>query len=218
MKDNSMTAVSVTVGALISAIWIGVGALYLHDAWAALSKLSNVTITTVLLRENEAVAFFWLALGYFWLVIGYFHQGSLIRRNWALWEKAANEAATALQIVETERHKQRDAQLTRLRAAQPRWEAIGCTAYKEQREINLRNLGAPASNLSTSKEQLQIVVMLSNTTFVDRGQDLTIKVLFTEHAVEEFEFALEYCDAAGEQRRADVKVSAVDATVRQEEF
>jgi hypothetical protein len=35
--------------------------------------------------------------------------------------------------------------------------------------------------------------------FMDRGEPLTIKILFTEHALEEFDLTLEYWDAAEER-------------------
>lgn len=213
-----MTGARIALGAVITALWISIGALYLHESWPALSQLETNAIKEILLREGASLAFFWLALGYFWLVIGYFHHRSLIRRNSALLHEAGKEAAAAMQMVETESHKQRHYQLTRVRAAQPRWEVNGCMAHKEQCEINVRNVGAAASNLSVWKKDLPIVVMLSNTTFVDRGQDLTIKVMFREQALEEFDLALEYCDAAGEQRTAQIKASAVGATIQQEEF
>lgn len=213
-----MTAATIGLGTILSAIWITLGVLYLRENWPTLPQLSPDQVFEILLAESGAVAFFWLCLGHIWLVVGYFYQGGLIRRNSALLDKALTDAARALQLVETESHKQRHYQRSRVRAAQPRWEVIGCIAYKELCEINLRNLGAPASNLSIWVKDLPIVAMLSNATFVDRGHDLTIKVIFKTSPLEEFDFTLEYCDAAGEQRTAQVQASAVGATIRQEEF
>ena len=213
-----MAAVAQAVGALVSVVWTVVGLLYLSTSGPQLPNLSPAALRDLLAKEAGAIAFFWLALGYIWLVVGYFYQQSLIRRNSTALNKAVSNAAAALELVEQESHKQRHYQLSRIRAAQPRWEVAGCIAHRGQTEISLRNLGAPASQLSIWTRDLPVVAMLSTATFVDRGQDLTIKVVFKAATLEEFEFALEYRDSAGAERVAQVLVSTTGITVRQEEF
>lgn len=209
---------SIVIGILITVAWFCLAALYAHERWPSLARLETATLKEWASREAVTIAFFWLALGYFWIVIGHFNNRSLIRRNSALIKEALSKSSAAMQMVETESHKQRHYQLTRVRAAQPRWEVMGCMAHPEQLEIHLRNVGAAASDLAVWKKDLPIVVMLSNATFVDRGQGLTIKVMFTSRPLEKFALTLEYCDAAGTQRTAQIKTSAVGATVEQEEF
>ena len=213
-----MAAVTQAVGAVVAAVWVVVGLLYLLSVEPNLPHLSADALAALLIGQSGPVAFFCLTFGYIWLVTGYFYQRLLIRRNSALLDRAVADAASALELVERESHKQLHYQLSGIRAAQPRWEVSGCIAHRQQCEINLRNLGAPASQLSVWTRELPVVAMLSNATFVDRGQDLTIKVIFKGPPLEDFAFTLEYCDAAGAQRSAQIEASAVGASVRQEEF
>jgi hypothetical protein len=194
------------------------GALYINGGWPALPDFDANAIKQFLADEQPSLVFFWLAIGYFCLALGYFHHGYLIRRNSALLQKAVDNAAAALQMTETETHRQRHYHLARIRAAQPRWEVNGCIAHKGQYEIHVRNLGAAASKLSVWKKDLPIVVMLSNTAFVDRGQEVIVKVMFKEQALDEFNLTLEYCDAASEPRTAEINASAAGATIQQEVF
>jgi hypothetical protein len=213
-----MARVGFAVGAAITVIWIGISALYFRNSWPATAPYDIGAIKDWAALHGASLAIFWLVLGYLWIVIGHFHNAALIRRNSTLVEQALKNSSAALQLVETESHKQRHYQLTHIRAAQPRWEMNGCLAHADQLQINLRNTGAAASDLSIWKKDLPLVAMLSNSTFVDRGEGLTIKVVFTTQPLEKFALTLEYCDAAGAQRTAQIEASAVGATIRQEEI
>ena len=172
----------------------------------------------VLVRDTSSLMLFWLGLGYFWLALGFFEHARSIRQNAAALQKASQDAAAALEIVTVEAHRQQHYHRARVRAAQPRWQVNGCVAYKTQCEIGLRNVGAAASNLGVWKKDLPAAVMLSNATFIDRGQDLTIKVMFTSESLDDFDLRLEYSDAAGDPRSAEIKVVHAAATVEHEEF
>lgn len=213
-----MARFRILFGVAITIIWVLISAVYLRDSWPATAGLEAGAIKQWAVRHGESLILFWLVLGYFWIVMGYFHNAALIRRNTVQIEEALKTASAALQVVETESHKQRHYQLTRMRAAQPRWEVSGCMAHADQLEINLRNTGAAAADLSIWKKDLPLVAMLSNATFVDRGDALTIKVLFTSAPIENFVLTLEYCDAAGAQRTAQIQASTVGAIIQQEEI
>jgi hypothetical protein len=172
----------------------------------------------VLVSDTSSLMLFWLGLGYFWLALGFFDHGRSIRENAATLQKVSQDAAAALELVTVEAHRQQHYHRARLRAAQPRWQVNGCVAYKTQCEIGLRNVGAAASNLGVWKKDLPAAVMLSNAVFIDRGQDLTIKVMFTSESLDNFDLRLEYSDAAGDPRSAEIKVVDAAATVEHEEF
>ena len=171
-------------------------------------------VKELLLNASSSLTLFWLGLGFVSLALGYFEHGRLIRRNAAALLKASQDAAAALEIIEVEAHRQRHYHRARVQAAQPRWEVNGCVAHKGQLEIRLRNVGAAASNLSVWKKDLPVAVMLSNATFLNRGQDLTIKVIFTAQRLDAFDVRLEYLDAAGDPRSAEIKVADAAATIQ----
>ncbi|MES2564501.1 MAG: hypothetical protein V4637_17530 [Pseudomonadota bacterium] len=210
-----MARFRILFGVAITVIWVLISAVYLRDSWPTTARFEADAIKQWAVRHGESLILFWLVLGYFWIVIGYFHNAALIRRNTVQIEESLKTASAALQVVETESHKQRHYQLTRVRAAQPRWEVSGCMAHGDQLEVNLRNTGAPAADLSIWKKDLPLV---SNTTFVDRGDGWTIKVVFTSAPIENFVLTLEYCDAAGAQRTAQIQASTVGAIIQQEEI
>ncbi|MGZ5151093.1 MAG: hypothetical protein ACXWI6_13720, partial [Burkholderiales bacterium] len=172
----------------------------------------------------------------FWLVMGYFQLASKLRQSAALnaqaarlvgdTEKAAalvgdlvKQAQAALHRVETEVEKLRGQEKGRLRAVQPRWEVNGRIAHEKVHEINLRNVGAAATSLSVvCDKSLQIAVILSETTFVDRGATLTIKAMFLDERRDEFELKLHYTDGANERRVAHIVVSNIEVAIKQDEL
>jgi hypothetical protein len=98
------------------------------------------------------------------------------------------------------------------------WEIQGCIAHKQQHEITLLNKGAPASNIRAVWEsEMPLVVALSNPTLVNRGEQLTLKIMFVGAPVETFGVRLEYWDALREKRMAHVAVEDVAVTVRHDE-
>lgn len=213
-----MARVRFAIAIAITVIWVAIAVLYFRDSWPATTRFEADTIREWARIHGESLILFWLVLGYFWIVIGHFHNAASIRRYELRVDEAFNAASSALQLIEAESHKQRHYQLTRIRAAQPRWEVSGCLAHADQLQINLRNTGAAAADLSIWKKDLPLVAMLSNTTFVDRGEGLTIKVVFTSAPIDKFALTLEYCDAAGAQRTARIQASSVGATIEQEEI
>jgi hypothetical protein len=203
------------IGLIITLAWLAIAALYVHETRLGFPALELNDLGDLFIDYSNELTFFWLVLGYIWLVIGYFQQRAELRQNWRVILKTAEHAETATHKLELESQKFEDYQQSRVRAAQPRWEVQGCIAHKEQHEINIRNVGAPASSLrAVWDRELPIAVVLSNVTVVDRGQQLTIKVVFRGARLEKFDLILEYCDALGEPRRAYIAVAETTVTIQ----
>lgn len=208
-------ALRTAIGLIITIAWFSVAALYLYEVELGLARLEINRLPDLLAENSGELAFFWLVLGYVWLVIGYLQQQAELRQNSSLIWNTAQQAEAAIRRVETESEKFENYQRSRIRAAQPHWEVRGCIAHKEQHEINIRNRGAPASTLrAVWKRELPIAVLLSNTILVDRGQQLTLKVVFRDAPLDKFDFVLEYSDALDEPRRAYIAVSEMAVTIR----
>jgi hypothetical protein len=201
----------VLVVALATAAFFGTVHFAGAEGWVLPTDIHHAK--DLLFTEGPSPMLLWLAFGYFWLALGYFAHGRSIRQNAAAVHKATRDAAAALEVSEVEAHRQRHYHRARVQSAQPRWQVNGCVAHKGQLEISVRNVGAAASSLSVWKKDLPVAVMLSNAVFVDRGEDLTIKVIFTAQSLDVFDVRLEYSDAAGEPRSAEIKVADAAATI-----
>lgn len=213
-----MGGTRIAIALVLTIVWTAIAAFHVREIWPAFGRLNVEELWGILADKGGELAFFWLALGYLWLVIGYFQQCAGLRENSKLVHAAAERAAAAVRSVEAESKKLQDYQDSRIRAAQPRWEVQGCIAHKEQHEINLRNVGAAASNISAIWDrERSMVIVLSNPALVDRGQYLSIKVVFGEGLLDEFDFTLAYCDATGEPRTAHLAVSEMAATIEHQE-
>jgi hypothetical protein len=205
----------IVIGLIITVVWFSIAALYLQETRLGFTLRTPNELTDLLIDNSGELAFFWLVLGYIWLVIGYFQQRAQLRQNTSLIWSTAQQAEAAIHKVEIESEKFENHEQRRIRAAQPQWEAQGCIAHKEQQEINIRNVGAPASSLrAVWDRKLPIAVVLSNVTVVERGQQLTIKVAFNGARLEKFDLILEYCDALGQLRRAHIGVAEAAVTVQ----
>jgi hypothetical protein len=215
LKTHMTSGRIVLVLALATVAFFGTVRFAGADAWALPADIHHPK--DLLFIDDFSPILFWLAFGYFWLALGYFAHERSIRRNAAAVHKATQEAAAALEVSEVEAQRQRHYHRARVQAAQPRWEVNGCVAHKTQLEISMRNVGAAASKLSVWKKDLPVAVMLSNATFVDRGQDLTIKVIFTGQGLDVFDVRLEYSDGAGDPRTAEIRVADAAATVQHDE-
>jgi hypothetical protein len=136
----------------------------------------------------------------------------------ALVRNLVSEAEGALHSVQSEMAKLRDEEKTRMRAVQPKWEVNGCIAHEKVHEINLRNGGAAATALSAAWDKsLPMAIILSETSVIDRGGHLTIKVMFLEQRRDELEFKLQYSDGANQARVARVQLSNMEVTIRQDD-
>lgn len=211
-------AVRITLSLILTVLWIGAAALHMQNSWPELTSLDAAGLLVLVDRHSAELAFFWLVLGFLWLASGYFQQKSDLRRTERLIQRAVAQAESATRRVETEAQRFDDYQHDRLRAAQPQWEIQGFITYREQYDISLRNTGAAASKMRvTCDQKLPLAIVVSNAVLVDRGQQLTIKVLAREPQPDTFELKLEYCDALGQGRRAYITVSELTVTIRQEE-
>jgi hypothetical protein len=210
--------VRLTVGLILTALWLGAAALHIDHSWTSLAHLEFAKIVPLLVKYNAEVAFFWLVFGFLWLASGYFQQRADLRHNAALARRAIEQAELMAHSVESEARKFEAYQKSRIRAAQPHWEIQGFIAHREQHDINLRNIGAAASRIRVTYDpSLSLAVVLSNPILVDRGQPLIIKVLCREPRVDRFELGLEYSDALGELRRACIAVSELTVTIEHDE-
>ncbi|MGZ5168719.1 MAG: hypothetical protein ACXWCY_14915 [Burkholderiales bacterium] len=214
---------------LVTLGWVSLVSLHAYANWPRLSQLGANALWDFLIRALAPIVLFWL-------VMGYFQLASKLRQSAALnaqaarlvgdTEKAAalvgdlvKQAQAALHRVETEVEKLRGQEKGRLRAVQPRWEVNGRIAHEKVHEINLRNVGAAATSLSVvCDKSLQIAVILSETTFVDRGATLTIKAMFLDERRDEFELKLHYTDGANEPRVAHIVVSNIEVAIKQDEL
>lgn len=213
-----MAGTRIAMALLVTIVWTAIAAFHAREIWPAFLRFNVNELWDILGDKGEELAFFWLVLGYLWLATGFFQQRACLRQTSRLARAAAERAEGAVQRVEAESRKLQDYQDSCIRAAQPRWEVQGCIAHKEQHEINLRNVGAAASNISAIWDrERSMAIVLSNPALVDRGQYLSIKVVFGEGLLDEFDFTLAYCDATGEPRTAHLAVSEMAATIEHQE-
>lgn len=207
----------ISAGVILTLVWFALAAVYLSEISLGFTRLSLNQLPGLVLDNRNELAFFCLVLGYIWLVVGHFHQAAELREHSSLLWSTAEQTESALQKLEIERQKFDDYRGARARAAQPHWEVQGCIAHKEQHEINLRNLGAPASSLRADwNRRMPFAVVLSNATVVDRGQQLTIKVVFRDARLEKFDLTLHYCDALGDPHRMHISVAETAVTLNTE--
>ena len=203
-------AVRTIIGLIITAVWCSLAALYTQGAVFGASRIEPNQLADLLAKNSGELAVFWIVVGYVWLVVGYFEQRQQHRQYSASISRATEQAGAAMHKVESETKKFEDYQQSRMRAAQPSWQVLGCMAHREQHEINIRNVGAPASTLRAIWDRdLPIIVLLSNMLIVDRGEQLIIKVAFRDARLDNFELVLEYQDALGGRHRAYVSVSGI---------
>jgi hypothetical protein len=208
----------VALGLAVSALWAGLGAFHLQEMWPTVTRLSAQELTSLVVSRSSELALFWLVLGYVWLAIGYFQQRAESRQAASLAQRASEQAAAVSSQLEAETLRFQSYHEKRVRAAQPVWELQGCIAHKQQHEITLLNKGAPASNIRAMWDsEMPLVVALSNPGLVNRGEQLTLKIMFVGIPVETFNVRLEYCDALREKRMAHVAVEDAAVTVQHEE-
>lgn len=208
----------ITIALAVSALWAALGASYLQESWPAVTRLSMQELASLVSSRSPELAFFLLVLGYIWLATGYFQQRANSRQNASLAQRALEQAAAVASRLEAETLRFQNFHDKRVRAAQPVWEIQACIAHKQQHEITLLNKGAPASNIrAVWDSQMPLVVALSNPTLVNRGEQLTLKIMFVGAPVETFAVKLEYCDALREKRMAHVAVEDVAVTVQHDE-
>jgi hypothetical protein len=208
----------ISIALAVSALWAALGALYLQEMWPAATRLSAGDLTSLVSARSSEVAFFWLVLGYIWLATGHFQQRADSRKSASLANRALEQAAAVGSRLEAETLRFQNFHDKRVRAAQPVWEIQACIAHKQQHEITLLNKGAPASNIrAVWDSQMPLVVALSNPTLVNRGEQLTLKIMFVGTPAETFSVKLEYCDALREKRMAHVAVEDIAVTVQHDE-
>ena len=131
---------------------------------------------------------------------------------------ACIQAQAAMRALEAQNRRLNMLERKLLGAAQPRWKSAGEFLHELQHEFKLRNVGAPASDLkATWHEQGKVSIMLSNTTLVNTGEYVSIKVVFHEKRLAEFPFELTYSDAAGARRTLQIVVSEVAFEMKHEE-
>jgi hypothetical protein len=210
--------VRIAFGVIASALWTAVAAFHVQEAWPAFTELRANQLTDLLARQAAELAFFWLVLGYIWLVTAYFQQRADLRQSVQVIERVAQRAEEAATKAEVESRKIEEYQLERMRAAQPLWQIQGRIAHKEQHEINLLNTGAAASSIRAMwREELPLVVAVSNSTLVNRGEQLTLKVMFRDAPLDQFDVTLEYRDGIRETRRASIAVSETAVAITHED-
>jgi hypothetical protein len=201
-----------------SALWTAVAAFHVHEAWPALAELKVNQLTDLLARQGAELAFFWLVLGYIWLVTAYFQQRADLRQSVTLIERITERAEEAAAKAEVESRKIQQYQTDHIRSAQPLWQIQGRIAHRDQHEINLLNTGAAASSIRAMwHEELPLVVAVSNSTVVNRGEQLTLKVMFRDAPLEQFDVMLEYRDGIRETRRACIAVSETAVAITHED-
>jgi hypothetical protein len=205
-------------GFVCTALWIAVSAFHVSETWPAFTGFKNDQIAEFLATQSADVAFFWIVLGFIWLTTAHFQERADFRRISRKVTDGMREAEAARQQFEAEVRKLKKYETERVRAAQPIWEIQGCIAHKEQHEINLRNTGAAASSIrATWSRELPLVVALSNPVLVDRGQQLTLKVMFQDEPLDNFDVTLEYCDGIRETRKACIAVSEAAVAITHED-
>ena len=205
-------------GFVSTALWIAVSAFHVSEAWPALATFNADQIADLLAAQSADIAFFWIVLGFIWLTTAHFQERAELRRVIQQLSDGMRENETARQQFEAEAQKLKDYQAQRVRAAQPIWEIQGCIAHREQHEINLRNTGAAASSIrATWRRELPLVVALSNPILVDRGEQLTLKVMFQDEPLDNFDVTLEYCDGIRETRKACIAISEAAVAITHED-
>jgi hypothetical protein len=137
---------------IVTVSWIALSLLYGYASWGRLSQLQVQEIADLVIRAIAPLVLFWLAMAYFQLA-------------------ARVRQAQRLRVQEKQR----------MRGLQPRWEVSGRIAHEKVHEINLRNVGAAASGLNiASDKSLNMAVLLSETSLVERGGMLTVKAMFLD--------------------------------------
>jgi hypothetical protein len=213
---------------LFTVAWVSLVSLHAYANWPRLSKLDPAGIWDLVIRATAPVVLFWLVTRYFQLAARLRNSDVL---NWQaaqliektqeaseLMRQLVNQAQAAVDRVEAEIQKLREQEKARVRAVQPRWEVNGRIAHEKVHEINLRNAGAAATSLSAAWDKsLRMAVILSDTTFVDRGGNLTIKAMFLDERIDDFDLKLHYNDGANESRVAHITVSNMEVAIRQDE-
>ena len=208
----------IAVGFFISAVWAAVAAFYLRDTLLLLPNLSLHEFGGLMFARSLELAFFLLVLGYIWLATAYFQQRAVCMQHAELAHRASEEVAAVSRKLDAECSKFQSYREKRVRAAQPRWEMQSCIAHKDQHEITVRNTGAPASNIRAIWEpELAVVVALSSPSLVDRGEQLSLKIVFVGAPLDHFAVTLEYCDALRETRRADIAVSDAIVSIKHQD-
>jgi hypothetical protein len=208
--------------------WVPLVSLHAYANWPRLSKLETAGLWDFVIRATAPVVLFWLVTRYFQLAASLRNADVLNLRAAHLIEKTqeaselmnqlAKRAQSAVDRVEAEIQKLREQEKARVRAVQPRWEVNGRIAHEKVHEINLRNAGAAATSLSAAWDKsLRMAVILSDTTFVDRGGNLTIKAMFLDERIDDFDLKLHYNDGANEARVAHITVSNMEVAIRQDE-
>jgi hypothetical protein len=211
-------AVRTAIALIVTVLWIAVALIHVRGTWPTLVEFHPEQIRDFVTAQSADLAFFWLVLGYIWLVSAYFQQRTEIQETTKLIQQTARQTEAVSRRVEAESQRFHEYQNERIRAAQPVWEIQGCITHKEQHEINMRNAGAAASNIrATWDRDLPLVVALSNPNLIDRGEQLTLKVMFRDAPLEHFGVTLEYRDALQETRRAHIAVSETVVAVHHPE-
>ena len=213
---------------IVTVSWIALSSLYAYASWGRLSQLQVHEIADLVIRAIAPLVLFWLAMAYFQLAARVRHTESLTARAATLvsdTEKAATlvsdltqQAQSVLQRVQSEAQRLRAQEKQRMRGLQPRWEVSGRIAHEKVHEINLRNVGAAASGLNVASDKsLNMAVLLSETSLVERGGMLTVKAMFLDNRRDDFELKLQYSDGANQPRVAHIAVSNMEVTVRHDE-
>ena len=224
-EGQSRTKAGIILLWVVTVAWVSLVALHAYANWPMLSRLDINELTDFVLRAVAPIVAFWLVMGYFQLAARlrssetlHLQAERLVAQNKEAVARVnllASQAQAAVATVEGEIERLRDHEKARARAMQPRWEVNGCIAHEKVYEINLRNAGAAASGVNAVWDKsARMAVLLSDTTFVDRGSPLTIKVMFLDARLDQFELKLQYCDGADQPRAASMAVSNMEVTIQ----
>jgi hypothetical protein len=214
---------------LFTVTWVSLVSLHAYANWPRLSKLGLTSVWDFVIRATAPVLLVWLVTRYFQLAarlrnadVLNLQAAQLIEKTQeasALVRELVKQAQAALERVEGALQKVGEQEKARIRAVQPRWEVNGRIAHDKAHEINLRNAGAAATSLSAAWDKsLRMAVILSDTTFVDRGGNLTIKAIFLDERMDDVGLQLHYKDGANEARVAHITLSNMEVAVRQDEL
>ena len=209
--------------------WVSLVTLHTYANWPRLSKLGLTSVWDLVIRATAPVVLVWLVTRYFQLAARLRNADVLNRQAAQLIERTqeasalvpelVKQAQAAVERVEGALQKLGEQEKARIRAVQPRWEVNGRIAHEKAHEINLRNAGAAATSLSAAWDKsLRMAVILSDTTFVDRGGNLTIKAIFLDERMDDVGLQLHYKDGANEARVAHITLSNMEVAVRQDEL
>jgi zinc-ribbon domain len=222
------TRTSTVVFWVFTVIWISLVSLHAYANWPRLSKLGLSGVWDLAIRATVPVVLVWIVTRYFQLAARLRNADVLNRQAAQLIDKTqeasalvrelVKQAQAAVDRVEGALQKLGEQEKARIRAVQPRWELNGRIAHEKVHEINLRNDGAAATSLSAAWDKsLRMAVILSDTTFVDRGGNLTIKAIFLDERMDDVGLKLHYKDGANEPRVAHITVSNMEVAIRQDE-